>query len=87
MAGLQRGMDYVRDHPEESARILAPLYSMDAATVRALLGEEGNEYGTTVVGLEHFVDFMKQSGYLPGQFSYGDDLYWDPAVARGDLRP
>lgn len=87
MAGLQRGMDYVRDHPEESARILAPLYSMDAATVRALLGEEGNEYGTTVVGLEHFVDFMKQSGYLPGQFSYGDDLYWDPSVARGDLRP
>lgn len=87
MAGLQRGMDYVRDHPEESARILAPLYSMDAETVRALLGEEGNEYGTTVVGLEHFVDFMKQSGYLPGQFSYRNDLYWDPAVARGDRRP
>lgn len=86
MAGLQRGMDYVREHPDESALILAPLYSMDVETVRALLGEQGNEYGTTVVGLERFVDFMKKTGYLPGKFSYGDELYWDPAVARGGER-
>ncbi|HUW69448.1 MAG TPA: ABC transporter substrate-binding protein [bacterium] len=86
MAGLRKGIDYVREHPEESARILAPLYSMDVETVMALLGEQGNEYGTTVLGLGRFVDFMKETGYLPEKFSYGDDLYWDPAVARGDVR-
>lgn len=89
MAGLQKGMDYVREHPEESASILAPLYSMDVGAVGVLLGEQGNEYGTTVLGLERFVDFMKETGYLPEDFKYGDDLYWDPAVdsGRGAERP
>lgn len=83
MAGLQKGIDYIREHPEESARILAPLYSMDVKTVSTLLGEPGNTYDTAVVGMERFVDFMKKTGYLPAKFGYGDELFWDPAVARG----
>ncbi len=80
LAGIRRGIAFVRAEPDRSARLLAPIYDLDAQTIRTLLTEAGNEYGEAVLGVERFVEFMTAHAYLPQDFDDGDALFWDPAV-------
>ncbi len=84
LAGIRKGMAFVLERPEEAARILAPLYAMDAKTVHAMLVEQGNEYDESVLGLDTFVDFMERTDYLPEGFGDREDLYWSASPGVGE---
>jgi NitT/TauT family transport system substrate-binding protein len=77
LAGLEKGMDYVRTNPEESARLLAPIYGMEAGLVEAMLTAPGMVYEEQVLGVESFAAFMKRAGYLPEEFASGPELFWE----------
>ncbi len=77
LAGLAKGMDYVRSNPEESARLLAPIYKMEAGLVEAMLAAPGMVYEEPVIGVDSFAAFMKRAGYLPEDFASGSELFWE----------
>lgn len=87
LAGIRRGIAYVLEQPDDAARLLAPIYAMDAKTVRAMLVAPGNEYDEEVLGIDTFIDFMKRADYLPDEFGYKNDLYWSAMVQTAGQRP
>ncbi len=87
LAGLRRGIDFVRTDPAYSARLLAPVYGLEAETLAMLLTEPGNEYGEAVLGLERFAEFMTRYEFLPPDFRYTDDLFWEPAADAQGRQP
>ncbi len=77
MAGLAKGIDYVRNNPDESARLLAPVYGMEAGQVEEMLTAPGMIYEEKVLGVDTFTAFMKRAGYLPEDFVSGEELFWE----------
>ncbi|WP_020611860.1 ABC transporter substrate-binding protein [Sediminispirochaeta bajacaliforniensis] len=80
MDAVDRGMAYLHSNPEKSAALLAPIYQMDSDDVLDMLGSKDLDYSRDVVGIEEFVSFMKDTGYLPADFNSGGELFWTTAV-------
>ncbi len=75
LAGLELGITFLKEQPQESARILAPIYGMEDKELAAMLSDPDLIYGGEVKGTDRFVEFMKRAGYLSESFS-GEGLYW-----------
>jgi len=63
-AAISGAIDFLERNPDESAAILARMYSMDAAVIRDFLSREGMAFSTEVQGLDRFISFMTAQGYL-----------------------
>lgn len=68
IAGIERGMNYVRDNPGKCAELLAPVYGMEAHLIETMLTHPGMVFEEEVYGVDTFVSFMKRAGYLPHSF-------------------
>jgi sulfonate transport system substrate-binding protein len=61
---LERSMDFMVSHPEESLQVLSEAYSLEKTDLIDYLNRPGMIYSTEVLGLEKFISFMSAQGYL-----------------------
>jgi len=62
--GIAEAAEFINEHPEEAAAILAPSFKLDEATTLEYLTWPGMNYVTTPLGLMGFSDFMLEAGYI-----------------------
>jgi NitT/TauT family transport system substrate-binding protein len=62
--GIAEASDYINQHPQEAATILAPSFGLDEETTLKYLTWPGMNYLTTPLGLMGFSDFMQNAGYI-----------------------
>ena len=62
--GIADASDYINQHPQEAAAILAPSFGLDEETTLKYLTWPGMDYVTTPLGLMGFSDFMLNAGYI-----------------------
>jgi NitT/TauT family transport system substrate-binding protein len=72
---VQQSVDYMASHPEESLDILMKAYDYDRETLREYVYDSGIVYGTDIKGVDTFIHFMKDNGYLNGQIEEKDVLW------------
>lgn len=70
--GIDDAVKLIEEDPERAGEILAGVYGMDPETVIAYLQEDGMDFGSDVLGIQRFIDFMRDNGYLETDFSEGD---------------
>jgi len=63
-AAIADAMAFINEHPEEAAKILAPMFKLDEATALEYLTWPGVNYSTTPYGLMGFAPFMQEAGYI-----------------------
>lgn len=61
---LERSMDFMESHPEETLQVLSEAYKLDKSDLIDYLNRPGMIYSTEVLGLEEFISFMSVQGYL-----------------------
>ncbi|MDC7233465.1 MAG: ABC transporter substrate-binding protein [Spirochaetales bacterium] len=61
---LERSMQFMRDNPEDSLRILAAAYNLEEAVLQDYMNRPGMVYDTEILGLDQFISFMNTEGYL-----------------------
>ena len=71
---LEESIDYINEHPRESAAILAEDYDMTEDEIYDLLISDSTEYSTEIKGVEKFNRFMVDNGYLSKMY---EDVFWD----------
>lgn len=69
---LNKAIEYINNHPEESARILSKLYNISEKDTLAYLNTI--EYSSTVKGLRHFSDFMLMQGYIENNYQHVNEI-------------
>jgi NitT/TauT family transport system substrate-binding protein len=75
---LEKAFDFIEKEPQETAAILAEEYDMAPEKVEEYLAWEGLEFGGEILGIEEFVTFMKNEGYLRGDFAATELVYLKP---------
>ncbi len=61
---LAEAVAFMNNQPEKAADILAGLYGMESEVLYDYLIREGLVYTTEISGLEGFISFMEEAGYL-----------------------
>jgi NitT/TauT family transport system substrate-binding protein len=80
--GLNEAMNWVNEHKEETAELLAPEFKIEKEKLLKYLTAEGVNYTTAPYGLMGFADFMKEAGYIfrvPERLS---DIAWENILAQ-----
>ena len=75
MTALGQSVEFLNKHPEESAGILSAAYDMPAEQILEYITEHDMQYTTEIFGLERFISFMNDNGYLSGGIKTGDVLF------------
>ncbi|MFO7850740.1 MAG: ABC transporter substrate-binding protein [Spirochaetia bacterium] len=60
---------WIEENPEEAAELLSREYDMEREKLSEYLGHEELVYGTEVLGVETFIDFMHRHGYLENRLA------------------
>ncbi|MBF9014245.1 MULTISPECIES: ABC transporter substrate-binding protein [unclassified Oceanispirochaeta] len=61
---LERSMEFMETHPDESLQLLSEAYNIDKIKLADYMNRPGMIYGSDVLGLEEFISFMAAEGYL-----------------------
>jgi NitT/TauT family transport system substrate-binding protein len=69
---LEKTISYMADHPEETMILLSESYSLDAEILRDYLGRPGMVFETSLRGVDQFVSYMQEEGYLKNIHSPGE---------------
>ncbi|MBN2049444.1 MAG: ABC transporter substrate-binding protein [Spirochaetales bacterium] len=77
MKKIDEACVFLNENPEEAAKMLAPSYNLPEEELLTLLTAEGTRYGTEVLGLNRFIEFMHAAGYLEQPLS-AEDLQYRP---------
>jgi NitT/TauT family transport system substrate-binding protein len=80
LKALKKAMEWIEEHPQEAAELLAPLYGMEPDALLLEMTAPGAAYTTEVEGVEAFTAFMLEEGYLKKEHSL-DSLLFPEAVA------
>ena len=80
---LARSIEYMQSHRAEVAELLSEEYGLGEDTLAGYLDWEGLVYSQRVLGLEGFIGFMSDQGYLESSFTAGDVLSECLAGAAG----
>lgn len=64
LAALEQSIEFVNENKQETVKILSRAYSMDEKELEDLLYKPGMVFNTSVNGLESFILFMHNNGYL-----------------------
>jgi len=75
LESVQESVDFVRDNPEETAGLLAPLYKMDALVIEDYLTRPGMTFSTEIKGLQNFIDYMKEEELIKVVDTAGEVLF------------
>jgi NitT/TauT family transport system substrate-binding protein len=76
LTAVEQSVDFINDNPEESAQILAGLYSLPEEVILEYITREDMIYTTELKGLERFISFMTDTGYLKSGLSVEDVRWW-----------
>lgn len=74
---LNEAIDFINDHQEEAADILANEYNLPREEVLRYIRAEGTVYSKEVKGLYDFADFMKRNNYISKSFDNTREILWD----------
>lgn len=73
---LDQSISFINDYPKASIEQLSKDYEIDAENLEDYLYGRGIEYTDEVLGLDRFMTFMAEHGYLEQTFEM-DDIMWD----------
>lgn len=76
MNALSQSIEYMQDFPEETVQILSERYGLEPAVIDDYLYHRGMIYQQEVVGLDHFISFMEQEGYISKHYSK-EEVIWE----------
>ncbi|WP_341534026.1 ABC transporter substrate-binding protein [Sporosalibacterium faouarense] len=74
---LHEAIDFINDHPQEAASILAKEYDLPKEEVLRYITADGTKYTSKVKGLEDFTDFMKRNNYISNSFQNLEEVLWE----------
>lgn len=72
---LVESIDFINNNREESVAILSKYYDYDNDTLIDYLYNQNIKYSTEVKGLNKFIEFMNNNGYLKNTYEV-DELIW-----------
>lgn len=64
---LDRAIDFINTHPDETVALLAPLYSLEEERLYDYLYRRGMVFEREVRGLDRFIKFMEDQGMITGR--------------------
>ena len=74
-AGIDEAIDIIENNPECAIELLSKVYEIDEDKIHSYLYWEGMNFKSEVVGIDQFIEFMNQQGYLKEMFSIEDVMY------------
>ena len=77
IAAISEAINYINTNPQETAKILAPMYKVSEARMQEFLTWKGTNYTITPYGLLGFAEFMKKSGYISKLPKSFDEIAWE----------
>ncbi len=77
LKALEQSVDFINANPAKSAEILAGIYNLPEKQIFQYINREDMKYTTELYGLENFILFMHENGYLSEKINPGDVLYND----------
>lgn len=72
---LEKSIAFMESDEEESMKILSEAYNLDLNVLIDYMERPGMIYSTQVLGLEGFISFMNQEGYLKSNMT-SSDIFW-----------
>jgi len=75
LAALEKSINFIDTHRKETVEILSKAYSMDKDILSEFLYRPGMEFNTSVKGLERFISFMGERGYLENELTVDSVLF------------
>ncbi|MDD4569234.1 MAG: ABC transporter substrate-binding protein [Tepidanaerobacteraceae bacterium] len=80
--GLNEAMNWVNEHKEETAELLAPEFKIEKEKLLKYLTAEGVNYTTAPYGLMGFAEFMKEAGYISKVPESLSDIAWENILGQ-----
>lgn len=78
---LNQSIEYINEKPKKSAKILADNYNLEQKELLEYLSWPGMKYTREIKGLEKFITFMKDAGYLKrGDYQLPELIFSQTAV-------
>lgn len=75
MAALEESIALIRERDEATLELLADSYDLDRETLMSYLYHEDMEFGTQVKGIEKFIDFMLEVGYIKEHYEEAEVIW------------
>ncbi|HAK47460.1 MAG TPA: ABC transporter substrate-binding protein [Spirochaeta sp.] len=72
LQAIEQSVDFINNSPEEAAGLLSASYDMPAGQILSYISREDMKYTTEIFGLERFIEFMNEQGYLSGEITSAD---------------
>lgn len=76
---LHESIDYINEHPEETASMLKDVYKIPEEELLKYLTWEGNVYSKSIKGIDEFVNFTNKNGYISKTPESIDEILWEDA--------
>jgi len=73
---------YINEHPEEAAKMLAPIYNLSEEKTLQYITWKDVNYSTTPYGLLKMAEFMKKAGYIKKTPEKMSDIAFETIVAQ-----
>lgn len=80
--GLNDAMNWVNEHKEETAELLAQDFKLSKEKLLEYLKADGMNYTTAPYGLLGFAKFMKEAGYISKVPEKLSDIAWENILAQ-----
>ena len=74
---LNRSIAYINNNPQQSAQILAKYYDLSEDRVLEYISWEGMKYTSDIKGVDKFLSFMNNNGYISMEEYNLNQLIWD----------
>mgnify|MGYP003004430260 FL=1 len=78
---LKESVDFINENPQESVRLLAPVYGITQEELSRQMGYHGTIYSTDLNGVARFSQRMAEMGFI-SQARPMDELVFDNVVYR-----
>lgn len=72
---FQMAMNEIQSNPEETLDLLTDYYNLDRETLKNYLYDSGMVFNRDILGIDKFVDFMYENGYIETIYEEAD-LVW-----------
>jgi NitT/TauT family transport system substrate-binding protein len=74
---LKESIDFMKNNPNKSSEILAPVYKLSKEEVLKYISHEDMVYNNEVKGINGFSKFMKKNDYISKEYNDGNITMWE----------
>ncbi|MFW6035212.1 MAG: ABC transporter substrate-binding protein [Halothermotrichaceae bacterium] len=74
---LHQSIEFINDKPGEAAGLLTDNYDLTEDEINQYINWPGMDYSTKIRGLEKFMTFMQETGYIEFEDIEIDELLWE----------